>query len=106
MIFLYILEKLGINVTPPSNSDPIILLCYSFLIISLILLLCFINTSLYYISIVVLKEYEYKLNSYPNLKKILTYFSKFSLANIIIEFILGVICCLIIIFICLLFLIK
>lgn len=101
MIFSIILEKLGINMNPDPNTDPLKLLCTSFLIFSLAILFCLFNTSLYYISIIIIKEYAERLNKYPKIKKILIYYSKLRLSYLIIEVIVGLFCCLFIIISCL-----
>lgn len=48
-----------------------------------------------------LKEYENKLNKYPKFKKWIINYSKLRLTYLIIEFILGLVCCLTIIITCL-----
>jgi hypothetical protein len=103
MILGFIFDKLGIDLNP-ANTDPILLFSLGFLVLSIIILLCFFNTSLYYVSIIMIKDYEEKLNNYPKFKKLLIYYSKFRLTYLIMEFILGIICCLIIIISCLLIL--
>ena len=74
---------------------------YSNRVIRLIILLCFFNTSLYYISILTVDKYEEKLNRYPIVKRLLNYYSKLRMTHIVSELILGIVCCLIIIISCL-----
>lgn len=83
------------------GSDPLLLLCFSFFILSSVIFLCFFNISLYYFSILLIKDYNEKLNKYPKVKKLLIYYSKFRLTYLILEFVLGVFCCLSIMVICL-----
>ena len=83
MILKYIFDKLGIdlnNITANtagtvgvegSNTDPILIFCLAILILSSTFLICFFNISIYFFSILMLKEYEQKLNNYPKIKKLM-----------------------------------
>ena len=114
MILKYIFDKLGIdlnNITANtagtvgvegSNTDPILIFCLGILILSSAVLICFFNISIYFFSILMLKEYEEKLNNYPKIKKLMNRISKLRLTYLIIDFIGGIICCLSIIISCLL----
>lgn len=63
MLLNLLLEKIGLD--PNNMTDPLLLVCFAFFIISSVILLCFFNISLYYISIIMIKDYEERINKYP-----------------------------------------
>ena len=93
-IIPFIYKNLGSNL--PKDAEPLITFSFNMLILSLIILFCFINVTGYFISIYLLNKYNVE-EKYPKYKKIIRYFERSRIFFVIIEIILCLFCLIILI---------
>jgi hypothetical protein len=93
-IIPFIFKTLGSDI--PKDAEPIITYSFNMLILSLIILACFINITGYFISIYLIKKYNIE-DKYPKYSKLIRYFEKSNIFFVIIEIILCLFCLMIII---------
>jgi hypothetical protein len=76
------------NIKLPDDASPFIEIAFSTAMLSLVILLCFINVFGYLIAIYLVKYYNIE-NKYPKFKWLINYYIRFSVTNIVIEAIIG-----------------
>nr|AYE93277.1 hypothetical protein C0988_000033 [Termitomyces sp.] len=96
--FVFILNLLDISI--PDNAESIVNFSFGVLMLSLVTISCFLIYLYLWLLIRFLDKYDIE-NRYPRLKKIIVYFRKTSLIFILIDFILGFFCLIVIIIGCL-----
>lgn len=85
----FIFKSLGSEI--PADAEPIVSFSFNILILSLIILFCFINITGYFISIYLLTKYNVE-EKYPKYLKIIRYFEKSRIFFVIIEIFLCLFC--------------
>nr|UEK25983.1 hypothetical protein [Mutinus fleischeri] len=81
-IIPFLFKNLGSDI--PTDAEPIVTFGFNMLILSLIILGCFINIIGYFISIYLITKYKVE-EIYPRYSKIIRYFYKSSIFFVIIE---------------------
>ena len=93
-IIPFIFSRLGADI--PKDAEPIVTFSFNILILSLIILFCFVNISGYFISIYLINKYNVE-ERYPKYQKLIRYFEKSRILFVITEIILCLFCLIIII---------
>jgi hypothetical protein len=93
-IIPFIFKTLGSEI--PKDAEPIVAFSFNILILSLIILFCFINITGYFISIYLITKYNVE-EKYPKYCKLIRYFEKSRILFVIIEILLCLFCLIIII---------
>nr|YP_009912200.1 hypothetical protein [Dictyophora indusiata]QLD96637.1 hypothetical protein [Dictyophora indusiata] len=88
-IIPFIFKKLGNDMT--TDAEPLVSFSFNILILSLIILTCFINITGYFLSIYLITKYKVE-DKYPKFLKMIKYFDKSSIFFVIIEIILCLFC--------------
>jgi len=86
LLLKYIIYFFGLEL--PSNAAPLVEVLFNVAMISLVVLLCFINVFGYLIAFYLLEYYKIDLK-YPKIKGILNYFKKSSWIFLIFEGLMG-----------------
>lgn len=84
-IMPFILNKIGKDI--PIDAEPAIQLSFNMFILTLIILICFINIIGYFISIYLINKYDVE-NKYPKYARYIRYFEKSRLYLVVIEIII------------------
>ena len=72
-IIPFIFSRLGADI--PKDAEPIVTFSFNILILSLIILFCFVNIIGYFISIYLINKYNVE-ERYPKYSKLIRYFEK------------------------------
>ena len=81
-IIPFIFSRLGADI--PKDAEPIVTFSFNILILSLIILFCFVNIIGYFISIYLINKYNVE-ERYPKYSKIIRYFEKSRIFFVTIE---------------------
>ena len=81
-IIPFIFSRLGADI--PKDAEPIVTFSFNILILSLIILFCFVNIIGYFISIYLINKYNVE-ERYPKYSKLIRYFEKSSLFFVVFE---------------------
>ena len=93
-IIPFIFKTLGKDI--PLDAEPIVTFSFNIFILALIILLCFINITGYFVSIYLINKYNVE-ERYPKYSKIIRYFEGSRILFVVIEIFLCFFCIIIII---------
>ena len=93
-IIPFLFSSLGVKI--PTEAEPMVHFSFNILILSLIILFCFINITGYFISIYLLNKYNVE-ERYPKYSKIIRYFEKSRILFVTIEIFICFFCIILII---------
>ena len=91
-IIPFIFSRLGADI--PKDAEPIVTFSFNILILSLIILFCFVNIIGYFISIYLINKYNVE-ERYPKYSKLIRYFEKSRIFFVVFE---GLMCISILLF--------